>query len=112
MTVYKDNYAAIKWTVIDKSHKGVDNTPAKRSRFAAPAVIGDYAAYECPVTGKIIDGRRAHAENLKATGCRVLEPGEKEHNERTRVRNAAAEDKRRDAAIDGIVESVANEYFR
>lgn len=39
-------------------------------------VIGDYPAYNCPITGKLIDGRKAHNENLKRTGCRILEPGE------------------------------------
>lgn len=42
----------------------------------APAVRGDYAGYECPVTGIWIEGRRAHEENLKKHGCRVLESGE------------------------------------
>jgi putative FmdB family regulatory protein len=44
--------------------------------LSAPAVRGDFAPYSCPITGKIIDGRKAHEENLKRHGCRVLEPGE------------------------------------
>lgn len=47
-----------------------------RRRVVAPAVLGDYPGYSCPVTGKWIEGRRAHVENLKQTGCRVLEQGE------------------------------------
>jgi len=39
-------------------------------------VIGDYPAYNCPITGKLIDGRKAHNENLRRNGCRLLEPGE------------------------------------
>jgi len=42
----------------------------------APRVLPDYAGYDCPVTGKWIEGRRAHEENLKRTGSRLLEPGE------------------------------------
>lgn len=49
-------------------------------QVAAPAVRGDYAGYTCPVSGDWIEGRRAHLENLKKTGCRVLEPGEKEQS--------------------------------
>ena len=45
-------------------------------QLAAPAVRGDYAGYSCPVTGAWIEGRRAHEENLRRHGCRVLEPGE------------------------------------
>jgi putative FmdB family regulatory protein len=44
--------------------------------FSAPAVRGDYAGYECPITGAWIEGKRAHEENLKRHGCRVLEAGE------------------------------------
>lgn len=50
-------------------------------------ITQDYKPYECPVTGKMIEGRAAHRENLKQTGCRILEKGEREHNERTRRDN-------------------------
>lgn len=39
-------------------------------------VSSDIAGYDCPVTGKWIDGRRDHRENLKRQGCRNLEVGE------------------------------------
>lgn len=45
---------------------------------ARPHLVSDYEAYECPVTGKMIEGRAAHRENLKRTGCRLFEPGERE----------------------------------
>ena len=57
-------------------------------QLSAPAVRGDYAGYSCPVTGKWIEGRRAHEENLARHGCRVLESGETEQAKR----NAAAAD--------------------
>ncbi len=41
-----------------------------------PILLGDYSAYDCPVTGKIVEGRVAHSENLKRQGCRLLEKGE------------------------------------
>ncbi|MBF0157489.1 MAG: hypothetical protein HQL57_09930 [Magnetococcales bacterium] len=42
----------------------------------APAVRSDYAPYDCPITGQVIEGRRAHRENLARHGCRLLEAGE------------------------------------
>ncbi len=109
---YKRNFAAIDWTVKAKMaprQRGASN--AARSDMPMPRVIGDYAAYECPVTGKMIEGRRAHQENLNRHDCRILERGEKEDN----VRNAKAavekDARRRDAAIDVIVDKVASEYF-
>jgi putative FmdB family regulatory protein len=49
---------------------------AMQRLIEAPAVRGDYAGYECPVSGIWIEGKRAHEENLKKHGCRVLESGE------------------------------------
>lgn len=65
-------------------------------QLAAPAVRGDYAGYSCPVTGAWIEGRRAHEENLRKHGCRVLEPGETESVRR----NTALEESRLDKAVD------------
>lgn len=41
-------------------------------------ISSDIAGYTCPVTGKWVEGRRAHRDNLKRRGCRLLEPGEKD----------------------------------
>ena len=72
MGKYQDNYDNIKW---DKTrYKARKN--AKRRRVDAPYVQGDYAPYECPITGDIIDGKKAHAKNLEKHGCRVHEKGE------------------------------------
>lgn len=49
--------------------------PAEK-QLSAPAVLGDYPGYSCPITGTWIEGRRAHEENLRKHGCRVLESGE------------------------------------
>jgi putative FmdB family regulatory protein len=40
------------------------------------AVFSDYETYSCPITGKPIEGKKAHLENLRAHGCRIYEPGE------------------------------------
>lgn len=70
--------------------------PMKR-QLSAPRIQMDYAGYSCPITGKWIEGRRAHKENLKVHGCRVLERGEFEEV-----------DKRRKRADDELEEKVAN----
>lgn len=44
--------------------------------ITVPMVRGDLSAYSCPITGKWIDGRKAHENNLKKHGCRVYETGE------------------------------------
>lgn len=68
----------------------------KRSDLPTPQIAGDYEAYECPITGKPVEGRAAHRENLKRHGCRVLEPGEKADAKKRRQAEA-------DAALDKIL---------
>lgn len=66
---------------IEDRNQGIDClmclSPMERI-IEAPAVRGDYSGYECPITGKWIEGRRAHEENLARHGMRVLEGGERE----------------------------------
>lgn len=66
----------------------------------APHVAPDATAYDCPITGKWIEGKRAHVENLKQHGCRVYEPGERE----ARVKRNAAEE---ESLSDRIAETAA-----
>lgn len=77
---------------------------AQRHITQAPMgfVQANFAPYDCPITGKIIDGRRAHEENLSRHECRILEPGERENV--TRRRQAE------DAAFDAAVEKTAEEF--
>lgn len=49
---------------------------AMNRQLTAPFVQADNVAYKCPITGKMIEGRRAHEENLAKHGCRILEEGE------------------------------------
>lgn len=71
-------------------------------QISAPRVIGDYAGYNCPITGAWIEGRRAHEENLARHGKRVLEPGETDAYKRR-----LAED---DMALDRAVEATTEEF--
>lgn len=50
--------------------------PEPFARGKAPLIAGDIAPYACPVTGRMVDGRADHKENLKRTGSRILEKGE------------------------------------
>ena len=70
----------------------------------APAVRGDYAGYSCPITGKWIEGRKAHQENLKQHGCRVLEPGETDNVKRVQ--------RQADEALDRSVESTVEQFVQ
>lgn len=75
-------------------------------RIQAPAVHGDLPGYDCPITGKWIEGRRAHEENLKKHGCRIYEPGETE--QAAQARKAAEERMLRDVdqTVGQFVESL------
>lgn len=65
-----------------------------------PMVRGDLPGYESPIDGRWIEGRRARAEDLKRSGCRPYEEGEKEMNERNRVRENDALDQRIDESVE------------
>lgn len=68
--------------------------------LSAPHISPDYAPYDCPITGKRIEGRKAHFENLRKHGCRVLEPGETEQSRQW----ARQEDAKFEAGIGETVE--------
>jgi hypothetical protein len=71
--------------------------PITKVFLQAPVgLVSNYAPYKCPVTDKIISGKKAHEENLKQHGCRVLEKGDKEDAARRRQQS--------DAALDQAVE--------
>lgn len=50
--------------------------------IVAPQVAPDLPGYESPVTGKWIEGRAARREDLKRTGCRPYEDGERQEHHR------------------------------
>jgi|TARA_R100001530_G_C4215585_1_gene128573 hypothetical protein len=102
MSAYKDNYDKITW---DRSGYSTA-THARKKRVDGPYVQGDYAPYECPITGNIIDGKREHAQNLEKHGCRVHEKGEFEDVKKYgRQRHEEAIDR----AIDKAAEAAAHE---
>ena len=71
--------------------------------IVAPAIRGDYAGYTCPISGKWIEGRRAHQENLARNGCRILEPGESSA--------VASRQSRAEASLDAALDSTVEELI-
>ena len=79
---------------------------AMNREICAPMVRGDIPGYDCPVTGKWIEGRVAHEENLRRQGCRVLEPGETEAAKTSHAKSEAAFDASIDATVEEFVETL------
>lgn len=45
-------------------------------RIAIPTIWSDISAYQSVVSNKMIDGRAAQREDLKRSGCRLVDPSE------------------------------------
>lgn len=73
---------------------------ALEKQVAAPRVLGDYPAYNCPITGELIEGRKAHRENLARHGCRVLEPGEVDRAKRFATQREVDFEQRLDETVE------------
>lgn len=63
-------------------------------------IVPDLPAYESPIDGRVIDGRAARREDLKRSGCREYDPGER----RIMQERRAAEDAALTKAVDRTVE--------
>jgi len=83
-------------------------TPMER-RLCAPAVVADYPGYTCPITGSWVEGRRAHVENLKKHGCRVLETGETKQIRQSRQQEEAALDRSVEETVEQFYETLPTE---
>ena len=106
MNGYKDNYGKIEW-----SHKPVEPgkrvyLESKRSHLAAPMVTGDYETYNCPITGRQIEGKAEHNANLLKHDCRIQEKGEFEDVKKHGQNRINAE---MDKAIDKSVDAIASQ---
>lgn len=105
---FRSNYAAIDWNArIDIIPRAKQYAGDKRSALPTPMIARDYRPYECPITGKMIEGRAAHAENLKRHGCRILETGEFEDVKKNGKKRL---EEKIDAAIDKSIEAVAKDF--
>lgn len=67
-------------TFVDKKTRQPMIDPAVKANWAnelatcAPMVVSDTPEYISPATGKLIDGKKARREDLKASGCVPYEP--------------------------------------
>ena len=93
--------------IADLEHVGVGCRCGEKMerQVTVPHIFGDFAGYECPVTGRWVEGRRQHEDNLKRTGCRLLEPGETEQY----VRDKGNRQKELDKAVETAVQTTAQE---
>lgn len=57
-----------------------------RAAPIAPVVWNDLPAYESPIDGRVVDGRRQRRDDLARTGCRPYEGREQEQKEAAKVR--------------------------
>ena len=71
--------------------------------ISRPMIAVDYPGYESPATGKWIEGKKAHEAELKATGCRLLEPGEKKDLEKRQLDNEIKFDNMLDNALGQVL---------
>ena len=79
---------------------------AMERRLCATAVSVDYAGYACPITGTWVEGKRAHQENLKRHGCRVLEAGETDQVRKAKREEESALDREVDATVEQFIETL------
>jgi hypothetical protein len=73
-----------------------------------PHVQPDLPAYESPITGKWIHGRRARREDLKQNRCVEYDPGMKDDA----IRRRAESDAKLDAALNESVERMIEQFDR
>ena len=106
MGVYKENYDKIKWSKKPFKRKQQIDFSSNRSHIAMPYISGDYKPYKCPITGRTIDGKREHNENLQLHGCRIHEKGEFEDVKKNGKKRTEAA---MDAAIDKSVDAIAKQ---
>lgn len=66
----------------------------------APRVFGDYEGYLSPSTGRWVEGRRQREDDLRRSGCRPYEAGEREAAQKV----VDARERQLDAAIDEAVD--------
>ncbi len=84
------------------------HAPAKRL-ISAPLFTVDHTGYDCPVTGKWVGSKAEHRDNLKKTGCRVLESGETEGATARRAAEEAEFDRRIEDTVEKEIEGYSSE---
>jgi hypothetical protein len=87
----------------DPESKALIEVPWDSRQQALSAVVwDDLPAYESPVDGRLIDGRRARRNDLARTGSRPYEGREQEEREAARIRAG------REREMDRLAERMAH----
>ncbi len=82
----------------------------KKEILHAPMIVRAATyQYQCPITGREVNGKRDHERNLAEHGCRLLEPGEREDAERRKKHAADALDRQLDSGIDHALSQMGDE---
>lgn len=66
-------------------------------------IVGDLPDYTSPVDGKLVSGRAQRRNDLKRTGCREYDPGEREAYMKSRAAD--------DAALEKSVGNTVEKFF-
>jgi len=70
----------------DETSKSMVEVPWDSKQEAlAPIVWNDLPAYESPIDGRVIDGRRQRRNDLARSNCRPYEGRDQEQKEATRI---------------------------
>lgn len=69
----------------------MEDVPLERRRPEGHFVWDDLPAYESPIDGRVVEGRRARREDLRRNGCRPYEGREQEMKEAARAQARRAE---------------------
>ena len=77
--------------------------------ITATRINKDFEPYHCPVTDKVISGRVAHEENLRRTGSRVFESGERESFEAKKAREEAEFDSAIEETVERSIEAMPSD---
>lgn len=78
-------------------------------QVSAPRIVTDYPGYVSPVTGRWVEGRAAHREDLAVSGCRILEPGEREAYEQASRRRDLDLDRKVDGSVEEFIATTTPE---
>lgn len=84
------------------------HSPARRL-ISTPLFTVDHTGYDCPVTGKWVGSKSEHRENLRQTGCRVLESGETEAAKRRAAESEAEFDRKIEDTVEREIESYSSD---
>lgn len=84
----------------------VCGTLGEKRIFTPQLVCDDLPGYLSPVTEQWVEGKRARREDLKRSGCRPYDPGEKEEFVRRRAREDAALDRSIDEHVEASVSTM------